>query len=576
MRSEEVAKGKIIEVRGTVVKASGLSGIKMNEMVRVGELGLIGEVVRVEGDNAFIQVYEFTTALKPFEPVIGLGEPLSVVLAPGLIGNIYDGLQRPLSTLEGFNVSRGYSADPVNYSKKWRFVPSAKVGDDLAPGRKIGYVDETTLIRHYVLAPPNVRGKLTYIAPEGDYTVLDKVAEVEMDGERLEISMMQKWPVRLPRPFNERLQASEPLITGQRIIDTFFPIAKGGSVAVPGGFGTGKTVLLHQIASWANSRVVIYVGCGERGNEMVELLKTFPQLKDPISGRPVMEKSIMIANTSNMPVAAREASVYVGVTLAEYYRDMGYDALLLADSTSRWAEALREISGRLEEIPAEEGYPSYLASRIAAFYERAGYVRTLSGELGSVSIIGAVSPPGGDFTEPVTTHTLRYVKAFWLLDPNLAYSRHYPAVNWITSYSIYSRELEGWWSRVAEDFKSVKGKAMDILVKEEELRNIVRLLGPDVLPEEQKMTLEAATMIREGFLKQSAYHEVDRYSPPEIQYYLLKLIIMFYERALDKIKKGSKVDEIRSNPLYLRIIRAKYEIKDKDGFDALIKEVEAM
>ncbi|MGC8569045.1 MAG: V-type ATP synthase subunit A [Nitrososphaeria archaeon] len=566
-------KGRITEVRGTVVKATGVSGIQMNEMARVGELGLIGEVVRVEGDNAYIQVYEFTTGLRPGEPVEGLGSPLSVVLGPGIIGNIYDGLQRPLSSIEGYTITRGYTADPVDMNRKWHFVPMAKPGIRVSGGEKLGYIEETELIRHYVLVPPDVSGVLSDVAPEGDYRPTDPIAEVQ-NGAKRQLTMIQRWPVRVPRPFRRRFPATEPLITGQRIIDSFFPLAKGGSAAVPGGFGTGKTVLLHQIASWANSRVVIYVGCGERGNEMVELLKTFPKLNDPISGKPIMQKSIMIANTSNMPVAAREASIYVGVTLAEYYRDMGYDALMLADSTSRWAEALREISGRLEEIPAEEGYPSYLASRIAAFYERAGYVETLAGDPGSVSIIGAVSPPGGDFTEPVTTHTLRYVKAFWLLDPNLAYSRHYPAVNWISSYSSYADMLLSWWSsKVSQEFPELRRRALDILFKEEGLRNIVRLLGPDVLPEDEKLLLQIAGMLREGFLKQSAYHEVDRYSPPEIQYYLLKLILAFYDRAMEKLRQGKTTDEIISSQLYLDVVRARFNVKSRDDFEDLMKKV---
>lgn len=566
-------KGRITEVKGTVVKASGVSGIQMNEMVKVGEMGLIGEVVRVEGDSAYVQVYEFTTGLKPGEPVEGLGSPLSVTLAPGIVGNIYDGLQRPLSTLEGYTISRGYTAEAVDINKTWHFVPVVKPGIKVQGGEKIGYVEETELIRHYIMIPPNVSGTLTYVAPEGDYKVTDQIAEVQ-DSKKQSVSMLQRWAVRIPRPIKRRLVASEPLITGQRVIDTFFPLAKGGSAAVPGGFGTGKTVLLHQMASWANSRVVVYVGCGERGNEMVELLKTFPKLNDPISGKPIMQKSIMIANTSNMPVAAREASIYVGITLAEYYRDMGYDSLMLADSTSRWAEALREISGRLEEIPAEEGYPSYLASRIASFYERAGYVETLSGDFGSVSIIGAVSPPGGDFTEPVTTHTLRYVKAFWLLDPNLAYSRHYPAVNWVSSYSSYVESLSEWWSlNVSDEFETLRKKALDILFKEESLRNIVRLLGPEVLPEDEKLLLEAANMLKEGFLKQNAYHEVDRYTPPLVQYYLLKLIISFYEKAKEKLTKGATVEEIRSSPLYLEVIRARFNVKSKEDFDAIMKKV---
>ena len=708
----------------------------MNEMVKVGELGLIGEIVRREGENAYIQVYEFTTGLRPGEPVVGLGSPLSVMLGPGMLGNIYDGLQRPLSFIEGYTITRGYSADAIDTRKKWKFVPTVKSGEKVNEGSKIGYVDETELIRHYIMVPPGLSGQVIDIAPEGNYTVNDVILEIESGGQRHGISMVQKWPVRVPRPFSERISSSEPLITGQRVIDTFFPIAKGGSVAVPGGFGTGKcllpeehvatdsglirlkdlwkigseeissswgslrrlsvgvtsivngelkrsrslgvfrdksdsivrittrggrsidvtpshrlwkatesgleetpaiylkpgdrllepsekwelggtevdiidkveiehgrfevydlvvpyghsfvgggkraviyhnTVLLHQIASWANSKVVVYVGCGERGNEMVELLKTFPKLNDPISGKPIMEKSIMIANVSNMPVAAREASIYVGITIAEYFRDQGYDALLLADSTSRWAEALREISGRLEEIPAEEGYPAYLASRIASFYERAGAYRTLGGDIGSVSIVGAVSPPGGDFTEPVTTHTLRYVKAFWLLDPNLAYSRHYPAVNWTSSYSSYADQLEKWWSsNIAQDFPEIRRKALDILFKADELSNIVRLLGPEVLPEEEKLVLETANMIKDGFLKQSAYHEIDRYSPPKVQYQLLKLIITFYQRGLEKLSSGSTVDQLKSTEAHGQILRAKYSLNSDEAFEELMKKVMAI
>ncbi|MGC8661220.1 MAG: V-type ATP synthase subunit A [Nitrososphaeria archaeon] len=726
-------RGKISEIRGTVVKASGMGKALMNEMVKVGELGLIGEVVRLEGDSAYIQVYEFTTALMPGEPVVGLGSPLSVMLGPGMMGNIYDGLQRPLSFIKGHTITRGYSADPIDTGKKWKFIPSAKKGDMVNEGAKVGYVDETDLIRHYIIIPPGISGQIADVEPEGEYSVNDVIIEIKEGDKKHSVSMVQKWPVRVPRPFLGRIASSEPLITGQRVIDSLFPIAKGGSVAVPGGFGTGKcllpeehvitdlgpvslaelwsmgnnefsseegsvrslkvnvtslkngalihsesaavfrdrsslmvrirtsngremvvtpvhrlwkitengmtetpaaclragdglvepsakwelgelevdkidkveveygkfdvydlvvpngqsfvggstraaiyhnTVLLHQIASWANSKVVVYVGCGERGNEMVDLLKTFPKLSDPISGKPIMEKSVMVANVSNMPVAAREASIYVGITMAEYFRDQGYDALLLADSTSRWAEALREISGRLEEIPAEEGYPAYLASRIASFYERAGVFRTLGGDSGSVSVVGAVSPPGGDFTEPVTTHTLRYVKAFWLLDPNLAYSRHYPAVNWVSSYSAYSEQLEKWWSdNVAPDFSEIKRRVLDILYREDELRNIVRLLGPEVLPEEEKLVLETAGMLKDGFLKQSAYHEVDRYTAPKAQYQLMKLIITFYQKGREKILAGSTVEQLKSGEAYMQILRARYNLRSDEIYEELMKKV---
>ncbi|HDH07163.1 MAG TPA: ATP synthase subunit A, partial [Thermoproteales archaeon] len=569
--------GKIIRVAGPVVAAEGLRGAKMYEVARVGEERLIGEIIRLQGDVAIIQVYEETAGLKPGDPVYATGRPLSVELGPGLIGQIYDGIQRPLPEIRkqvGDFVKRGVTAPALPRNKKWKFTPTKKTGDKVQGGDIIGIVPETPLIKHKILVPPDLSGKIIDIVDEDEYTVEDKIAEIETSkGEKISIKMMQVWPVRKPRPFKVKLPPDEPLITGQRVIDALFPIAKGGTAAIPGGFGTGKTVTQHQLAKWSHADVIVYVGCGERGNEMTEVLERFPELKDPRTGRPLMERTILIANVSNMPVAAREASIYTGVTIAEYFRDMGYDVALMADSTSRWAEALREISGRLEEMPGEEGFPPYLGARLAEFYERAGKVITIGSEdrVGSVSIIGAVSPPGGDFSEPVVQCTLRVVKVFWALDKSLAERRHFPAINWLISYSLYVDIMQEWYAKqIAPDWPKLRTEAMAILQKEDELKEIVRLVGPDALPESDREVLEVARMIREDFLQQSAFHEIDTYCPPKKAVLMMKAILLFYELGLEAIKKGISVDEIREMRVKSKIARMK-EIPNV-GFEDAFKQ----
>jgi V/A-type H+-transporting ATPase subunit A len=544
-----------------------MMGAKMYETVYVGDERLIGEIIKLTGDVAFIQVYENTSGLKPGEPVEATGSPLSVSLGPGMLGSIYDGVQRPLDVLgriAGGFIKRGVKADPLPLNKKWLFKPLVKKGDEVGPGDIIGEVPETPLVTSKIMLPPDAKpGKLSYIAPESEYTVEEVIAEVETKGGTQKVKLYHRWPVRKARPFKQRLDPEVPTITGQRVLDTFFPLSKGGTACIPGAFGTGKTVTLHQLAKWSDTRVIFHVGCGERGNEESEVLTEFPHLKDPATGRPLMERTVLIANTSNMPVAAREASIYTGVTMAEYFRDMGYDVLLVADSTSRWAEALREISGRLEEMPAEEGYPSYLASRLAEFYERAGRVVTLGNpsRIGSVSLVGAVSPPGGDFTEPVTTHTMRFIRTFWALDANLAYTRHYPAINWITSYSAYVETVRKWWAEnISVDWYELRYQAYRLLQREADLLEIVRLLGPEAIPDEEKLVLDVARMIREGFLQQSAYDEVDAYCPPKKQVMLLNLFVKFHRLAEEALRRGVALKEIRSMAIIPRLIRAKYEI----------------
>ena len=577
-----VAKGRVVWISGPAVKADGMADAKMYETVQVGESKLIGEVIRLTGDIAFIQVYESTSGLKPGEPVEGTGRPLSVLLGPGVIGKIYDGIQRPLDDIakrSGTFIGRGISTMPVDFKKKYKFTASVKVGDEVQPGSKIGEVEETPLVLHSImLRPDHAVGRVTAIEKEGSFDLEHPVATVQHNGEKIEVLMYQYWPVRKPRPYSQKLDPNTPLITGQRILDTFFPIAKGGTGAIPGGFGTGKTVTLHQIAAWADSKVVVYIGCGERGNEMTEVLIKFPELLDPRSGRPLMERTVLVANTSNMPVAAREASIYTGVTIGEYYRDMGYDVVLVADSTSRWAEALREMSGRLEEMPAEEGYPSYLASRLAEFYERAGRVRVLGStdRTGSVTLIGAVSPSGADFTEPVTTHTIRFVKTFWGLDTRLAYSRHYPSINWMSSYSGYLEDVSKWWEEnVGKDWYKLRGDAYFLLQREDELKEIVRLLGPEALPDEQKLVLEVARMIKIGILQQSAYDKVDTFCSPKKQLKLLKLMVDFHNEANKSLKEGISLVDIRAMPLITRMLKAKFEVPDDqlEKLDELSNEV---
>jgi V/A-type H+-transporting ATPase subunit A len=564
-----VAKGSIVWVSGPAVRADGMSSTKMYETVEVGESRLIGEVIRLTGDVAFIQVYESTSGLKPGEPVVGTGQPLSVLLGPGIIGKIYDGIQRPLEDIaqkSGPFIGRGIATTPVDMKKKYRFMPNQNKGNEVRAGSILGKVEETPLLTHSILAPPDYHGgKIVDIASEGDYDIEHVVATTEKDGNKTELKMYHKWPVRKPRPYAERYDPTVPLITGQRIIDTYFPIAKGGTGAIPGGFGTGKTVTLHQIAKWADSKVVVYIGCGERGNEMTEVLVEFPHLIDPRSGRPLMERTVLVANTSNMPVAAREASIYTGVTIAEYYRDMGFDVVLVADSTSRWAEALREMSGRLEEMPAEEGYPSYLASRLAEFYERAGRVKALGSpdRAGSVTLVGAVSPSGADFTEPVTTHTIRFIKTFWALDTRLAYSRHYPSINWMQSYSGYLEDVSKWWTQnVSAEWYDLRAQSYNILQREDTLKEIVRLLGPESLPDEEKLVLELARMIKIGILQQNSFDKVDTYCGPEKQLKLVKLMVNFYKEAQRALKEGAPLADIRAMPVITTLLKAKFEVPD--------------
>jgi len=565
-----VAKGRIVWVSGPAVKADGMSAAKMYETVEVGDSKLIGEVIRLTGDVAFIQVYESTSGLKPGEPVVGTGQPLSVLLGPGVIGKIYDGIQRPLDEIaakSGAFIGRGIQTTPVDMKKKYHFKPVMKKGDEVGPGFILGTVEETPLLVNKILVPPDhAKGaKLTDIAQEGDYDIEHIIATTEKDGKTAQLKMYHKWPVRKPRPYAERYDPTVPLVTGQRIIDTYFPIAKGGTGAIPGGFGTGKTVTLHQIAKWADSKVVVYIGCGERGNEMTEVLVEFPHLIDPRSGRSLMERTVLVANTSNMPVAAREASIYTGVTMAEYYRDMGYDVVLVADSTSRWAEALREMSGRLEEMPAEEGYPSYLASRLAEFYERAGRVRALGSpdRAGSVTLVGAVSPSGADFTEPVTTHTIRFIKTFWALDTRLAYSRHYPSINWMQSYSGYLEDVAKWWKEnVSGDWYELRGESYHILQREDTLKEIVRLLGPEALPDEEKLVLEVARMIKIGILQQNSFDKIDTYCSPEKQVKLVKLMVKFFKEAQKALKAEVSLADIRAMPIIPQLLKAKFDIPE--------------
>ena len=572
-----VAHGRIVWVSGPAVRADGMSDAKMYETVSVGEAKLIGEVIRLTGDVAFIQVYESTSGLKPGEPVVGTGNPLSVLLGPGIIGQIYDGIQRPLKDLaakSGSFIGRGITTTPVDMTKKYHFNPTVSVGDSIEPGNIIGTVPESSLIEHKILVPPNhAGGKITKIVSEGDYDLETEIAIVEKDGQSVPLKMYHKWPVRTPRPYLKRYDPTIPLLTGQRVIDTFFPLAKGGTGSIPGAFGTGKTVTLHQIAKWADSQVVVYIGCGERGNEMTEVLVEFPELKDPRTGKPLMDRTVLVANTSNMPVAAREASIYTGVTIAEYYRDMGYDVVLVADSTSRWAEALREMSGRLEEMPAEEGYPSYLASRLAEFYERAGRVRAVGSPErdGSVSLVGAVSPSGGDFTEPVTTHTMRFIKTFWALDAKLAYSRHYPSINWMNSYSGYLADIAKWWSEnISEQWLDIRGETYGILQREDTLKEIVKLLGPEALPDEEKLILEVARMIKIGILQQNSFDDVDTYCSPEKQFKLMKLQVDFYNKGQQALKDGASLADIRSMEVVSSLLKSRIDVKD-DEMDKLEK-----
>lgn len=553
----------VTRVAGPVVEAEGMAKAVMHELVEVGEEGLIGEIIRLEGDRATIQVYQSTSGLKLKEKVIGTGNPLSVELGPGLVGNVFDGIQRPielLKTITGPFIKHTREVLPLSRDKKWCFKPKAKVGAQLTSGDIIGSVTESKLIEHCILVPPGQQGKLIKIEPPGNYQITETIATIEENGKKTKLQMLQKWPVRKPRPYSRRLPATIPLITGQRVIDSFFPLAKGGSACIPGGFGTGKTIAQQQLAKWSDANLIIYVGCGERGNEMVDVLTSFPKLIDPASGQPIMERTILIANTSNMPVSAREASIYTGMAMAEYFRDMGYAVALMADSTSRWAEALREVSGRLEEMPAEEGFPSYLPSRLAEFYERTGVMETLGAEkrVGSICAIGAVSPPGGDFSEPVTEHTKRFTRVFWALDSELADARHYPAVNWIQSYSGYISELVGWWQKeVNKEWNNYREEAMKILQAEDDLKNIVKLVGPEALPDKQRLILETARIIRIAFLQQNALDPVDTYCPAQKQFHMLKIIVDFHKQSERIVGKGVPLFKVTQLPILKEIMRMK-------------------
>ncbi|TRO59496.1 V-type ATP synthase subunit A [Candidatus Bathyarchaeota archaeon] len=568
--------GKIENVAGPVIVGKGMLGSQMYELIKIGDVGLIGEIIRLEGDRATIQVYEETTGIKPGEKIERTGKPLSVDLGPGIIGQTYDGIQRPLPIIKELYrdfIERGINVSAIDRKKKWKFIPTQKKNGKVQSGDILGTVEETSLVKNRILVPPRIVGTILSIVDEGEYTVDDEICIIETTSGKKSAKLAHTWPVRTARPFKRKIPSDTPLITGQRIIDFLFPIAKGGTAAIPGGFGTGKTVMQHQLAQWADADIIVYVGCGERGNEMAEVLERFPQLKDPRSGESLMARTILIANTSNMPIAAREASVYTGITISEYFRDMGYNVALMADSTSRWAEALREISGRLEEMPGEEGYPAYLASRLAEFYERSGRVEVLGSEskLGSVSVVGAVSPPGSDFSEPVTQNTLRIVKVFWALDKALAERRHFPAISWLTSYSLYFDSLQQWYQKdIAEDWVELRREAMQILQRDEELREIVMLVGPDALSESQRVTLEAARMLKEDFLVQSAVHPVDSYCPLKKSHNMIKIIMRFYRGMLGAIEKGIPLQRVIELPVKDEIARMK--IQAPEDFDSFSNE----
>ena len=573
--------GTIAWINGPVVRADNVTDLRMMEQVEVGEERLIGEVLELDGDMATLQVYEETIGLKPGAQIYGTGSLLFVELGPGLIRNIYDGIQRPLEGIrqeQGDFIGRGARLDPLDKQKRWKFTPVCKVGDQIKGGNILGEVPETDLLTHRILCPLDIQGAIVEIVPEGEYTIEHPLAKVQTaEGERT-VQMAQRWPVRQPRPYQERLTPTIPLITGQRVIDSFFPIAKGGTAAIPGGFGTGKTVTQHQLAKWSDANIIVYIGCGERGNEMTEVLVDFPKLIDPKSGRPLMERTILIANTSDMPVAAREASIYTGITIAEYYRDMGYDVAIMADSTSRWAEALRELSGRLEEMPAEEGFPAYLATRLAEFYERAGRVRTLNGKEGSITVIGAVSPPGGDFSEPVTQHTRRFVRCFWGLDKELASARYFPAINYMDSYSEYLEDVAGWWTQFTEgNWKELRDQAVMLLQQDDRLQKIVKLVGEDTLPDDQRLVIEGARMLKEALLQQAAFDEVDTFATPQRQLWMLKIILHFYQRANDVIKKGAPIYRIREMEIIDTINRMKVRIPNDQlaKFEDLLRSINA-
>ncbi len=573
-------QGTIVKVSGPLIVASGMADVQMFDVVRVSDKHLIGEVIELREDKASIQVYEETGGIGPGEPVYSTGAPLSVELAPGLIESIYDGIQRPLNKIReqaGDRITRGISVDSLDHEKLWHFIPVAKVGDELTAGDVLGTVQETEAVLHKIMVPPKVSGTLTWIF-EGDANIVTPIAKLEKNGRTIELPMLQKWPVRKGRPYAEKLAPNEPMVTGQRVIDTLFPVAKGGVAAVPGPFGSGKTVVQHQLAKWADADIIVYVGCGERGNEMTDVLMEFPELKDPRTGLSLMKRTVLIANTSDMPVAAREASIYTGITIAEYFRDMGYKVAIMADSTSRWAEALREMSGRLEEMPGEEGYPAYLSSRLAEFYERAGSVKTLGseGREGAVTAIGAVSPPGGDISEPVSQATLRIVKVYWGLSSKLAYARHFTAIDWLQSYSLYQDRLAPWFNNeVSNEWSNLVSRTMHLLQVESELDEIVRLVGIDALSFKDRLTLEAARSIREDYLHQNAFHEVDTYTSPKKQFMMLKAIMTNYEKNLEALEKDASFRALLALPVRERIGRLKYvpEAEAEAEYNAIMKDM---
>ena len=578
-----MSKGTIKKVAGPLVIAEGMRDANMFDVVRVSDQRLIGEIIEIHGDQASVQVYEETAGLKPGEPVESMDVPMSVELGPGLITSIYDGIQRPLDDIMkvtgGNSLKRGVEVPSLKRDKKWEFVPVAKVGDEVEGGDVLGTVQETIVVQQKIMVPPNIKGTVKEIR-SGSFTVEEVVAVLSTPEGDKELTMMQKWPVRRGRPYQKKLAPEMPLITGQRVIDTFFPIAKGGVAAVPGPFGSGKTVIQHQLAKWAEADIVVYIGCGERGNEMTDVLNEFPELKDPKTGESLMERTVLIANTSDMPVAAREASIYTGITIAEYFRDMGYSVALMADSTSRWAEALREMSGRLEEMPGEEGYPAYLGSRLAQFYERAGHVVSLGKDRreGALSVIGAVSPPGGDISEPVSQATLRIVKVFWGLDSNLAYKRHFPAINWLTSYSLYLQDMEKWFNEeVAADWMDNRQKMMGLLQDEAELDEIVKMVGMDALSPSDRLKMEAARSIREDFLHQNSFHEIDTYSSLKKQYLMMKLVLAFYEESSRALSEGASMNKLIGMPVREQIGRFKYTHEDEldDAYQKVTEELTA-
>ena len=577
-----MSTGTIKKVAGPLVIASGMRDANMSDVVRVSRQRLIGEIIEMHGDEASIQVYEETSGLGPGEPVESTGAPMSVELGPGLISSIYDGIQRPLDEImkiSGNNLQRGVEVAALSREKKWEFVPVAKAGDQVEAGDVLGTVQETQVVQQKIMVPYGIEGTVKEIRA-GGFTVDETVAVIATQSGDKELTMVQKWPVRRGRPYVKKLPLDVPLVTGQRVIDTFFPIARGGVAAVPGPFGSGKTVIQHQLAKWAEADIVVYIGCGERGNEMTDVLNEFPELKDPKTGRSLMERTVLIANTSDMPFAAREASIYTGITIAEYFRDMGYSVALMADSTSRWAEALREMSGRLEEMPGEEGYPAYLGSRLAEFYERAGHVVSLGkdGREGSLSVIGAVSPPGGDTSEPVSQATLRIVKVFWGLDSNLAYKRHFPAINWLTSYSLYLDNVSGWFNeKVAPDWMEDRQKMMSLLQDEAELEEIVQMVGMDALSPADRLKMEAARSIREDFLHQNSFHDVDTYTPLRKQYLMMKLVLAFYEKSMDALNKGAAMNALLAMAVREKIGRYKYTVTDQieSEYETIMSELDA-